>query len=392
MSLEPQTSAKARFYTTKGLIDIELWAKETPVTSRFFLTNVLNNKFAGWEFNRVVKDFIIQLDGSVSQDLFEDEFHSRIRFSKRGVLGSVNLGSRNSNTGKFFITLREAPELQNKNTAFGKVVGDGIYTVLKISEGELNDESPIYPVKVIKSEILIPFFHDLVKDEVVTGEKTVSEKKKKKKARVKLNLGEEEEPIVDVKMRSAHDVLDDRRLTKDDVFVEAHEEPVQPEDTVGMEKRSDNEIKRETDEDENMKSIITQIKHLKEELARPKVSAEPMELFTKPSKERRESETLKTLQLFMEKLKSKGQYNSKQEKTIITTETINDDFDNLDDSESDSDIYSHALKFADNEESFKLANEDVLVTIDESHEQQKRRNDHFYTNAEASTIAKKSKS
>jgi cyclophilin family peptidyl-prolyl cis-trans isomerase len=390
MSLEPQTSAKARFHTTKGLIDIELWAKETPVTSRFFLTNVLNNRFAGWEFNRVVKDFLIQLDGSVSQDLFEDEFHSRIRFSKRGVLGSVNLGSRNSNTGKFFITLREAPELQNRNTAFGKVVGDGIYTVLKISEGDLNDESPVYPVKVIKSEILIPFFHDLVKEEAATGEKTVPEKKKKKRARVKLNLGEEEEPVVGVKMRSAHDVLDDRRLTRDEVVIEAREELVKPEDTLGTEKPNDDEIKQETDKGENMESIMTQIKQLKEELARPKES--PIELFTMPSKERRESETLKTLQLFMEKVKGKGQYNSKQEKIIIAPGTLNDDFDNLDDSESDSDIYSHALRFAENEEKFKLANEDLLVTIDESHEQRKRRNDHFYKNAEASTVPKKSKS
>lgn len=41
----------------------------------------------------------------------------------------ANNGSRNSNTSQFFITLDAAPELTNKHTMFGKVVGNTIFSM-----------------------------------------------------------------------------------------------------------------------------------------------------------------------------------------------------------------------------------------------------------------------
>jgi peptidyl-prolyl cis-trans isomerase SDCCAG10 len=57
---EPPTSAKVCLKTTAGDIDIELWAKETPLTCRNFIQLCMEGYYNDTIFHRVVKDFIIQ--------------------------------------------------------------------------------------------------------------------------------------------------------------------------------------------------------------------------------------------------------------------------------------------------------------------------------------------
>ncbi|CDR46629.1 CYFA0S24e01508g1_1 [Cyberlindnera fabianii] len=432
-TLEPQTSAKVRLTTTKGPIDIELWARETPVTSRIFLTHVLNSHFTGWEFNRVVKDFLVQIDGQLTQEPFEDEFNNRIRYNHRGMLGCVNLGSRNTNTGKFFITTREAPELQNKNTAFGKVVGNGIFTVLKIAEGDIGDdgETPVYPVKVTACEVLVPFFDDLVKEVTPIVEEKVVEKqplkKKKKKAKVKLSLDDgdqDSEDGISVRMKSAHDLLKDKSLSKQSTPpIVAPEPEQQHEQEVSLntiQEPQSTSGPTEPSRKEHLENIQAQIESLKSDLQdnftkKTSTSDEPqresaldkqrndflaknpcLKASSKLSKDGREEETLKLLQSFQEKITSKT---GTKETTTPTpnqessskTSNMDDDFDNLDDSDSDSDIYSHALRFDDNDANKAMANEDLLITIDESKKStlRRKRDDDFYSSVVATSILSK---
>ncbi len=49
-------------------------------------------------------------------DRMEPEFHSRLRFSHRGLVAMAD-----DNRSQFFITLSETQELNNKHTIFGKV-------------------------------------------------------------------------------------------------------------------------------------------------------------------------------------------------------------------------------------------------------------------------------
>ncbi len=51
---------------------------------------------------------------------FKDEIHSRLHFTRRGLVAMANAG-RDDNGSQFFFTLNAAPDLNKKHTIFGKV-------------------------------------------------------------------------------------------------------------------------------------------------------------------------------------------------------------------------------------------------------------------------------
>lgn len=138
--------------TSVGDIDIELWSKETPKAARNFVQLCLEGYYDGTIFHRIVKGFIAQggdptgtgtgkvyysshrlavlphfivtsfLTGgeSIYGHPFKDEFHSRLRFIRRGLVAMANAG-KDDNGSQFFFTFGSTPELQNKHTIFGKV-------------------------------------------------------------------------------------------------------------------------------------------------------------------------------------------------------------------------------------------------------------------------------
>lgn len=58
--VEPSTSAKVVIHTTKGDLDVELWAKECPKASRNFLQHCIDGYYNKTIFHRVMKNFLIQ--------------------------------------------------------------------------------------------------------------------------------------------------------------------------------------------------------------------------------------------------------------------------------------------------------------------------------------------
>lgn len=170
---------------------MELWAKETPKTCRNFIQLCLEGYYDNTIFHRVVKGFIAQGgdpkgDGTGGESIygepFKDEFHQRLRFARRGLLAMAN-SEKDDNGSQFFFTLGPTPELQNKHTLFGKVTGDTLFNMLKLEEGLVEDERPVYPHKILKTEVLNNPFPDII-PRVINVE--VKEKKKKeKKAGVK---------------------------------------------------------------------------------------------------------------------------------------------------------------------------------------------------------------
>ncbi|XP_057657819.1 spliceosome-associated protein CWC27 homolog [Diorhabda carinulata] len=231
--LEPPTSGKVLLKTTVGDIDIELWSKETPKACRNFIQLCLEGYYDNLTFHRVVKGFIVQGgdpngDGTGGESIygapFKDEFHQRIKFTRRGLLAMANAG-KDDNGSQFFFTLGPTPELQNKHTIFGKVTGETVFNMLKLEEGLIEDEKPVYPHKIIKTEVLNNPFPDIVPriKEVEPEEKVRKEKKSGVKNFKLLSFGAEAEEDEEESSRenqkfvgkgkSTHDVLDDPKLS-----------------------------------------------------------------------------------------------------------------------------------------------------------------------------------
>ncbi|KAI8813312.1 cyclophilin-like domain-containing protein [Cladochytrium replicatum] len=230
---EPPTKGKVVLRTTGGDLEVELWAKEAPKACRNFVQLCLEGYYDGTIFHRIVKNFIVQggdptgtgMGGeSIYGAQFNDEFHSRLRFSRRGIMGMANTG-QNTNSSQFFFTLDQAEELNRKNTVFGKIVGDTIFNLMRIGELEVDEnEKPLFPVKILSVIVLSNPFDDIeprartahidLKQKPIVSSKLDSKKLKKKNVNV-LSFEEDEisAPDIAVKIRSSHDVLDDPKLS-----------------------------------------------------------------------------------------------------------------------------------------------------------------------------------
>ncbi|XP_060765053.1 spliceosome-associated protein CWC27 homolog isoform X2 [Neoarius graeffei] len=234
---EPPTNGKVLIKTTAGDIDVELWSKEAPKACRNFIQLCMEGYYNGTIFHRVVPDFIIQGGdptgtGTGGESIygrpFKDEFHSRLRFIRRGLVAMANAGPHD-NGSQFFFTLGRADELNNKHTIFGKVTGDTLYNMLRLAEVECDsDERPLKPHKIRSTEVLHSPFDDIVPREIrVRKEKHKEEGKKSQSKATKnfslLSFGEEaeedEEMVTQVsqtmkgKSKSSHDLLNDPKLS-----------------------------------------------------------------------------------------------------------------------------------------------------------------------------------
>ncbi|KMZ59711.1 Peptidyl prolyl cis trans isomerase-like [Zostera marina] len=238
--VEPPTKGKVVINTNMGPLDIELWPKEAPKATRNFVQLCLDGYYNRTIFHRIIKSFLIQGGDptgtgtggeSIYGGVFADEYHSRLRFTHRGLVACANAGTPHSNGSQFFITLDRCDWLDKKNTIFGKVTGDSIFNVLRIGEVETDkDDRPVdQKPKILSVEVLWNPFDDMVPRQV-RKEPSPSQKieiqDQKKKTVKKLNLlsfgeeAEEEEKVlatVKDKIRSIHDELDDPRFPKEEL-------------------------------------------------------------------------------------------------------------------------------------------------------------------------------
>lgn len=200
-SLEPPTSGKVILKTNFGNIDIELFTKETPRTCRNFIQHCMNGYYNKNVFFRIIKNFMIQTGdptntgkggSSIWEKEFGDEFHSRLKFSHRGIVAMANKNKANTNGSQFFITMDKCPWLDKKHTIFGKVVGETFFNALNISELPTNKndypDTEMLPMIMEVQVIVNPFENIIVikketkEDDIVKEEikKTVDDYNKRK--------------------------------------------------------------------------------------------------------------------------------------------------------------------------------------------------------------------
>lgn len=191
---EPPTSAKVILRTTHGDLEIELWTKEAPKACRNFIQLCLEGYYDNTIFHRIVKDFLIEggdpegtgLGGeSIYGKPFNDEFHTLLRFTHRGIVAMVNGNKPNNNGSQFFITLKEkCPWLDRKHTIFGKVTGETFFNLAGIENEEVDkDDRPFNPPRIKSCEIVLNPFDDIIPRELPKKSKPkAAEKPKPKRA------------------------------------------------------------------------------------------------------------------------------------------------------------------------------------------------------------------
>jgi peptidyl-prolyl cis-trans isomerase SDCCAG10 len=156
-NLEPQAHGLIVFKTTFGDLELELFTKQCPKNTKNFVQLCLDGYYEGSIFDRIEKDFIA-IGGehadpgfdTLETEIVPDEFHQRLKFTRRGLLATANT-EKNVNGPKFFFTLGPAPELQNKHTIFGRLKGNSIYHIVDLNDCQVDDEMrPVSEKKIMQ--------------------------------------------------------------------------------------------------------------------------------------------------------------------------------------------------------------------------------------------------
>ena len=147
--------------TSKGLIKLELFRIETPITVENFLKLCKNGFYDGLTFHRVIDGFMIQGgcprgDGSGGPGyVIKDEFAATLKHNSAGMLSMANAGP-NTGGSQFFITLAPTPWLDGKHTVFGKVAA-GMDVVIAIGKVRTDKGNrPLEEVKIKSAKIVDP--------------------------------------------------------------------------------------------------------------------------------------------------------------------------------------------------------------------------------------------
>lgn len=150
--------------TEAGIIEIELFPESAPESVRNFLNLSATGLFDGTSFNRIVPGFVVQggnmwsrEGGKVTRVIGErgrrtipDE-PSKI-LHERGIVSMARPDEPNKATTDFFILVKEAPYLDGKFAAFGRVT-KGMEVVDAMNKAPVTDEKPEKPVRLRKATV-----------------------------------------------------------------------------------------------------------------------------------------------------------------------------------------------------------------------------------------------
>lgn len=153
--------------TSAGVVSVELFEEQAPVTVANFLEYVDAGFFDGTIFHRVIPEFMIQGGGFID-DMSEKPTHNPIKNeadngvkNERGTLSMARTSDINSATSQFFINVADNKFLDHSERDFGyavfaKVVEgmDAVDQIARVKTGSKggHQDVPVVPV-VIQSAI-----------------------------------------------------------------------------------------------------------------------------------------------------------------------------------------------------------------------------------------------
>ena len=147
--------------TNLGTMEIELFERKVPLTTKNFIDLAEKGFYDGTIFHRIIEGFMIQGGDPKGRGTggpgytIRDEFHPLLKHSKKGILSMANAGP-DTGGSQFFITLAAAPHLDYKHAVFGKLTaGEDVLDRIGAVETDRSDR-PKDEVKLIKVTIRTP--------------------------------------------------------------------------------------------------------------------------------------------------------------------------------------------------------------------------------------------
>ena len=131
---------QAAVETTKGTINLTLFADRVPFTVANFVNLAQRGYYDGLKFHRVIENFMVQGGCPLGTGTggpgykFEDEFDSTLKHDRPGVLSMANSGP-NTNGSQFFITHVPTEWLDGKHSVLGVVTSEDDQAVVNSIAG-----------------------------------------------------------------------------------------------------------------------------------------------------------------------------------------------------------------------------------------------------------------
>lgn len=143
--------------TELGDMALEFFPKSAPETVRNFLNIAAIGGFDTTSFNRVVRDFVVQGGNVSTRETVPQGLRPRMNRKVpdepndvkhvRGVLSLARPDEPNQGRSHFFILIEDAPYLDGKFAAFGRVTS-GMDVADAINKQALDGETPLNPVRL----------------------------------------------------------------------------------------------------------------------------------------------------------------------------------------------------------------------------------------------------
>jgi cyclophilin family peptidyl-prolyl cis-trans isomerase len=159
-SVEKMAGQCVRLETESGVIEIEMLAESAPETARNFLNLVAIGAFDTTTFSRVVKGFVIQGGNLATRQTLTPALAERSNRTiadepsnikhVRGIVSMALPGRPNAATTQFFILVGDAPHLDGKFSAFGRV-RTGMEVADAINRAPASGDKPDKPVRITRA-------------------------------------------------------------------------------------------------------------------------------------------------------------------------------------------------------------------------------------------------
>ena len=158
MIIDPEAAYVAILKTNKGNIEIELFARENPITVNNFVFLAKHGFYEGIIFHRVIEDFMIQAGCPLGKGIGGPGYRIPCEFrpQNRNNKGTISMANAGPNTGgsQFFINLVDNNFLDTRHPAFGKVIkGMDIVEAIGVVETKPGDR-PVEDMIIESIEIV----------------------------------------------------------------------------------------------------------------------------------------------------------------------------------------------------------------------------------------------